>query len=292
MIMMKKTIFAASTAFAVSACSTNFYGTSDQDSHTAAYALANNGTTLVTMGSIASPTQMDTFTLSNKLDAVAYRPVTGELLGYSNGTIYSVDTKSGKLTDLGASFTKGAMISKNASATAMDFNNKIDAVRMVGSDGTNLVYFPFGFGNEDKRANSVLKFTSTFYAEGDSSEGTTPEVFANAYTNAIAGAKASSTFQFALDSNTDSLVSLANNAGELKTVAKITIDGKAVDVSSKGGFDIVSSEEGSDAAYAILQLEGASKAGLYSMNLTTGAATLMANLPMGGFSGFAVSGGK
>lgn len=290
--MMKKTIIAASTAFAVSACSTGFYGTSDQDSHIAGYALANNGTTLITMGSIASPAKMDTFTLSSKLDAVAYRPVTGELLGYSNGAVYSVDTKTGKLTDLGASFTKGAMISKGASATAMDFNNKIDAVRMVGSDGTNLVYFPVGFGKEDKRANSVLKFTSTFYAKGDSNEGMTPEIFANAYTNAIAGAKASSTFQFALDSKTDSLVSLANNAGELKTVAKITINGKAVDVLSMGGFDIVSAKEGSDAAYAVLQLEGASKAGLYSMNLMTGAATLMADLPMGGFSGFAVSGAK
>ncbi|MDE8601443.1 DUF4394 domain-containing protein [Marinomonas sp. RSW2] len=290
--MMKKTILAASTAFAVSACSTNFYGTSDQDSPIAGYALANNGTILVTMGSIASPAKTDSFTLSNKLDAVAYRPVTGKLLGYSNGAVYSVDAKTGKLTDLGATFTKGAMISKDASATAMDFNNAIDAVRMVGSDGTNLVYFPVGFGNEDKRANSVLKFTSTFYVKGDSNEGTTPGIFANAYTNAIAGAKASSTFQFALDSKTDSLVSLANNAGELTTVAKITINGKAVDVSSMGGFDIVSAEEGSDDAYAILQLEGASKAGLYSMNLMTGAATLMADLPMGGFSGFAVSGGK
>ena len=290
--MMKKTILAAATAFAVSACSTNFYGTSDKDSHVAGYALANNGTTLITMGSIASPAKMDTFTLSNKLDAVAYRPVTGELLGYSNGAVYAVNTKTGKLTDLGATFTNGAMISKNATATAMDFNNAIDAVRMVGSDGTNLVYFPIGFGDQDKRANSVLKFTSTFYVKGDRNEGMTPEIFANAYTNAIAGAKASSTFQFALDSRTDSLVSLANNAGELKTVAKITINGKAVDLSSMGGFDIVSAQEGSDAAYAILQLEGASKAGLYSIDLTTGAATLMADLPMGGFSGFAVSGGQ
>ncbi|WP_240009672.1 DUF4394 domain-containing protein [Marinomonas algicola] len=289
---MKKTIFAATTAFAISACSTNFYGTSDQHDHTSAYALANNGTTLITMGSIMSPDKMASVTLSRKLDAVAYRPVTGELLGYSNGAVYSVNTKTGKLTDLGASFSKGAMISKNASATAMDFNNKIDAVRMVGSDGTNLVYFPIGFGNEDKRANSVLKFTSTFYAKDDISEGAKPEIFANAYTNAIAGAKASSTFQFALDSKTDSLVSLANNAGELTTVAKITVNGKAVDVSSMGGFDIVSTEEGSDAAYAVLQLEGDATAGLYSMNLTTGAATLMASLPMGGFSGFAVSGGQ
>ncbi len=290
--MMKKTILGAATAFAVSACSTNFYGTSDKDSHVAGYALANNGTTLITMGSIASPAKMDTFMLSNKLDAVAYRPVTGELLGYSNGTVYSVDAKTGKLTDLGATFTNGAMISKNATATAMDFNNAIDAVRMVGSDGTNLVYFPIGFGDQDKRANSVLKFTSTFYVKGDRNEGMTPEIFANAYTNAIAGAKASSTFQFALDSKTDSLVSLANNAGELKTVAKIIVNGKAVDLSPMGGFDIVSAEEGSDAAYAILQLEGASKAGLYSIDLTTGATTLMADLPMGGFSGFAVSGGQ
>jgi hypothetical protein len=62
-----------------------------------------------------------------------------------------------------------------------------------------------------------------------------------------------------------------------------------VDVSDWGGFDIASPEEGTDMAYAILQIEGAATAGLYAVDLGTGALTALADLGMGGFSGFAVS---
>jgi len=236
---MKTLSLTAASILALSAVSAS----ADGHAGTMGYALANDGMTLVTMTSIAAPSEIETFDLTSKLDAIAYRPVTG------------------------------------------------DAVRMVGSDGTNLVYFPEGFGDMDERAGSVRKFTSTFYAEGDTSEGETPEIFANAYTNAIAGMTASGTFQYALDSQANALVSLANNAGELTTVGLITVDGEAADVIPSGGFDIVSAEEGSDAAYAILQMDGSDTAGLYAMNLETGAATLLADLGMGGFSGFAVSNG-
>ena len=250
------------------------------------YALAGDGNTLVTMQSIAAPSEVQTFDLSSRLDAIAYRPVTGELLGFSkDGMVVTIDASNGTITDLGASFADDAKIM--GPAVAFDFNNKIDAVRAVGSDGANLVYFPTNFG--DDRANSVLRFTDTFYAEGDANEGTEPLIYANAYTNAIPGAKASGTFQYALDARTNALVSLANNAGELKTIGTVTIDGEAADLVSAGGFDIVSSEEGSDAAYAILQLDGAETSGLYSIDLETGAATLLADLGMTGISGFAVS---
>jgi len=284
---MKTLSLTAASVIALSA------GSAFADGHagTMGYALANDGMTLVTMASIAAPSEIATFDLASKLDAIAYRPVTGDLLGYSNGTIYSVNAATGALTDLGATFMDDAMVMDGAVATAMDFNNKIDAVRMVGSDGTNLVYFPDGFGDMDERAGSVRKFTSTFYVEGDNSEGAIPEIFANAYTNAISGMKAESTAQYALDSQANALVSLANNAGELATIGLITIDGEAADVIPMGGFDIVSSEEGTDAAYAILQLDGADTAGLYAMDLETGAATLLADLGMGGFTGFAVSAG-
>jgi hypothetical protein len=278
------------TAASVLALSAGF-ASADGHAGTMGYALANDGMTLVTMASIAAPADIATFDLAEQLDAIAYRPVTGDLLGYTNGKIVSINAATGELTDLGATFMNDAMVMDGAVATAMDFNNAIDAVRMVGSDGTNLVYFPEGFGDMDERAGSVRKFTSTFYVEGDNSADATPEIFANAYTNAIAGAKASGTFQYALDSQANALVSLANNAGELTTVGLITIDGEAADVVPMGGFDIVSSEEGSDAAYAILQLDGADTAGLYAMDLTSGAATLLADLGMGGFTGFAASNG-
>ena len=56
-----------------------------------------------------------------------------------------------------------------------------------------------------------------------------------------------------------------------------------------GGFDIVSKAEGKDDAFAILQLDGQAKAGLYDINLKTAEAKLIAPLGMGSINSFAVS---
>lgn len=255
---------------------------------TMGYALADDGNTLVVMSSIAAPGEIATYELSTPLDAIAFRPVTGELLGYTNDGIYTVNAMTGELTDTGATYAEGAAITEGA-VTAFDFNNAIDAVRAVSTAGENLVYFPMGFGDNDERANSVLRFTDLAYAADDVSAGTTPMIYANAYTNAIAGAKASSTFQYALDAETNALVSLANNDGTLATVGAVTMDGVAMDLAPVGGIDIVSAEEGSDAAYAVLETEGGDSAGLYSVNLETGEVTLLADLGMTGVHSFAVS---
>ena len=263
-------------------------GAAQADGHASlmGHALAGDGMMLVTMPSIASPGDTMTVDLPNRLDAIAYRPVTGELLGYSaEGAIYTINAMTGEMTDLNATFADDAMI--GGVATAFDFNNAIDAVRAVGSDGANLVYFPTDFG--DERANSVRRFTDVFYVAGDPNEGREPFIYANAYTNALAGMKAGGTFQYALDARTDALVSLGNNSGELRTVAPVTIDGMMVDLVSAGGFDIVSPEEGTDMAFAILQLDGETTSGLYRIDLETGAATLLADLGVTGFTGFAAS---
>lgn len=283
--MFKRT---ASTALATLLAT----GAAQADGHATlmGHALAADGMALVTMASIADPGETMVFDLANRIDAIAYRPVTGELLGFSNaGAIYTINPMTGEMTDLGARFAEDAMI--RGEVTAFDFNNAIDAARAVGSDGANLVYFPAGFGDNDERANSVLRFTDMFYVDADANAGTEPLIYANAYTNAIAGSTAETTFQYALDAQTDALVSLANNAGELTTVAPVMIDGEAADLAPAGGFDIVSPMEGTDLAYAILQLEGAETSGLYSIDLVTAEATLLADLGMTGIKGFAVSHG-
>ncbi|WP_308917324.1 DUF4394 domain-containing protein [Jannaschia sp. LMIT008] len=256
---------------------------------TMGYALAGDGATLVTMSDIASPGDARTFDLDAPLRAIAYRPVTGQLLGYADGAMYEIDPATGTLTDLGATFADDASI--GAGAVAFDFNNQIDAVRAVGADGANLVYFPEGFGDGDERANSVRRFTDAFYVDGDASAGADPLIFANAYTNAIDGRTASATAQYALDARANALVTLANNAGELATVGLLTIDGDAVDVLDTGGFDIVSEAEGSDLAYAVLQIDAEDTAGLYLVDLSSGALTLLGELGLGGITGFAASHG-
>ncbi|PWK61510.1 DUF4394 domain-containing protein [Roseicyclus mahoneyensis] len=252
------------------------------------YALGNGGTTLLVMPDLETPGEIMAHPLAMPIDAIAFRPVTGDLLGYTNGAVYTIDPTSGALTDLGAVVMDGATVAEGA-MVGFDFNNAIDAVRVVSSAGDNLVYFPQGFGDNDDRAGSLRRFTDLAYVAGDTNEGAAPMIFANAYTNAIVGMTASGTLQYALDAATDALVTLANNDGTLMTVAPVTVDGMAADLSVMGGFDIVSPEEGTDMAYAILQMEGSDSAGLYSIELATGAATLRADLGMGGFTGFAVS---
>ncbi|WP_193141543.1 DUF4394 domain-containing protein [Fluviibacterium sp. S390] len=260
----------------------------DGPASTTGYALSADGTSLMVMDSIASPDTMRTVTLSAPVRAIAWRPVTGDLMGYADGRIVTIDTMSGDTMDQGAAFMEGTAIAGDA-VVAFDFNNKIDAVRAVSSAGDNLVYFPTSFG--DDKANSVRRFTDLFYAEGDASEGAEPLVFANAYTNAISGAKAGGTFQYALDARANALVSLANNAGTLETVGLVTVDGKAIDLLPVGGFDIVSPREGTDMAYAVLQIDGQATAGLYEIDLETGAATRLWDLGGADVSSFAVSAG-
>jgi len=264
------------------------FAQSDDQPALMGYALGNEGSTLLVMADLANPGEVMAQELSTPLDAIAFRPVTGDLLGYTNGMVVTIDPMSGEMTDLGANVMEDAMVGDGA-MVGFDFNNAIDAVRVVSSAGDNLVYFPDGFGDNDERANSLRRFTDLFYAEGDANAGTMPMVFANAYTNAIAGMVASETAQFALDAETDALVTLANNDGTLATVAPIMVDGMEADLSGMGGFDIVSPEEGTDMAYAILQMEGSETAGLYMIDLATGEATMMADLGMGGVTGFAVS---
>ncbi|GAA4222054.1 hypothetical protein GGQ68_001253 [Sagittula marina] len=283
---MIRTVYTSVAALALTA------GASFAAGHagTMGYALTDGGSTLVVMADIAAPGEAETYALESNLDAIAFRPVTGDLLGLADGMIYTINPMSGEMTDLGATFMDDATIGADA-MVAFDFNNAIDAVRAVSSTGDNLVYFPDGFGDGDEKAGSVRRMTDLAYAEGDANADATPMVFANAYTNAIAGKTAESTFQYGLDAGTDSLVSVANNAGTLETIGKVMVDGAEVDLSGMGGFDILSPEEGSDMAYAVLQMEGADSAGLYSINLESAEATLLSDLGMGGINGFAVSGG-
>ncbi len=264
---------------------------SDHHAGVTGYGISNNGKTLIVMPDLAKPSEMKKYNLSNPVWAIAYRPVTGDLLGFANGKLYKINKSSGEITDLQAKFMENTKISDDAKI-GFDFNNKIDAVRVVSSKGDNLVYFPVGFGGNSPKSNTVRRFTNLAYDKGDKNEGAKPKIFANAYTNAINGKKAGSTFQYAIDANTNALVSLANNAGTLKTIGTIKIKGKPADIIAMGGFDITSHTEGKNQAYAILQLNGEDKASLYAINLKSAEATPIAKLDKGSFMSFAVSKAK
>lgn len=222
-------------------------------------ALGNNGSTLVTIADLSRPDLATGLAITDgsaplSLDAITYRPQTDEFFGYgvAAATVYRVDPKSGVTT---AVATNPDPI--RVSEIGFDFNNAIDAARLVSTAENNQVFFP------NNTPPNVQTFTDLFYASGDLNEGRDPSVFANAYTNAVPNA--SSTLQFVLDSNTDSLAMLANNAGTLATVGELRVGGRPIDFTSSGGFDIFSPREGDNVAFALLTT--ARGVGLYELGL-------------------------
>jgi hypothetical protein len=232
------------------------------DSNATAWSLSGGGKTLVTIAGRGAGSAVDIDFgkgVKDQLVDIDYRPATGGLFGYSDrtDTVYSIDILTGKATAV----VRAAGTTSTAKA-GFDFNNVVDRARVVTTQEENAVFDP------NVIPPTLVRVTNLFYAAGDVNAGKNPNVFLNAYTNAVKGA--ATTVQFVIDTGLDVLATLANNAGTLTTVGKLMLDGKAFDAGDKGGFDILSFAEGDNSAFAILTR--GNKQGLYSFSLTPDAA--------------------
>jgi len=190
---------------------------------------------------------------------IDYRPATGELYGISSfNQLYRIFPLTGACVPVGPIGGLGL----SGASFGIDFNPVVDRLRVVSE------------ANQNMRINStnaaVTVDTALTYAVADPNFGADPNVVAAAYTNNFAGAL--STTLYGIDSTLDILV-LQNppNNGTLTTVGAL-----GVDVSDFAGFDI----NASGTAYAALEVAGVT--GLYTINLTSGAATLVGTLGTGG----------
>lgn len=186
------------------------------------------------------------------------RPLTGELYAVSNqNRVLTIRPNSGLATVVGVGFTNAL----DGASFGFDFNPQIDRIRIVSDTNQNFVANPItGDAN-------VAATTPVFFAAGDVNEGADPNVVHHAYDRNVAGTPA--TQLRAIDTDLDLLVTQANNAGTLGTIGPLGIDATEV-----GGFDV--SESG--AAFAIFN-DGGADSDLYSINLTTGAATSIGTVP-------------
>jgi hypothetical protein len=105
----------------------------------------------------------------------------------------------------------------------------------------------------DRALVNGVDMARLFAAGGDPNGGRDPIVTANVHTNKVAGA--TSTTQFVLDHGLNQLATLANNAGTLTSVAKITLNGQELDFDARAGFDITDAS-GQNTAYALLNVAG------------------------------------
>lgn len=224
-----------------------------------AFALGDEGATLVTVAQASGATSAVGLTFEGgarvTLDGIDYRPATGEIYGYDDATdaVYLINATTGAASRVVQS--RGIT---NDDDLDVDFNPVIDAARVVTGQNNNVVFAP------NAVPPTLTAFTDLAYAAGDANAGQNPNVAFNAYTNAVAGA--AMTTQYVIDTELDTLATLANNTGVLTTLGRLAVNGLAFDATEDGGFDILSFMMGDNTPYALLT-DALGVQGLYTLPL-------------------------
>jgi hypothetical protein len=198
-----------------------------------------------------------------KILGLDVRPATGQLYALgSSSRIYGVDFLTGMATEIGSGPFSPAL---NGSRFGFDFNPTVDRIRIVSDSGQNLRAHP------DTGA-IVAMDGNLAYATNDSGFGSTPFITAAAYINNDTN-PATGTVLYDIDVARNALV-IQNppNTGTLVTVGSL-----GVNITGDVGFDVAG---GDGTAYASLVREEdySERAGLYTIDLTTGVAKFMGRI--------------
>lgn len=174
----------------------------------------------------------------------------------STSRLYRIDVATGSATVIGTAPFAPPLA---GTAFGFDFNPTVDRIRLTSDTRQNPRLHP------DTGVTAAVDGPLT-YAVGDAGAASTPRIVGSAYTNSVAGA--TTTQLFGLDAGRD-VLALQNppNNGTLVSVGAL-----GVDIGNNAGFDI-SGVDG--VAYAALQVGQGTVSQLYTVNLTTGAATLV-----------------
>ncbi|TVT41919.1 DUF4394 domain-containing protein [Hymenobacter setariae] len=199
---------------------------------------------------------------------IDFRPLTGELyaFGYDAtnqlGQLYTLDTSTGALTAVGAA--RSYPLGNNANAIGFDFNPTVDRIRITSA--TN---------QANLRANPS---DGTFLTDTPlTNNGAAPALAGVAYTNNDNN-PATGTSLYGYDQNTNTLLLSSNaNAGTYNNIGS----GSTLTVNAANGvdFDIFSDVSTPAApinsAFLTASPSGMSFDNLYTVDLTTGKATLV-----------------
>jgi hypothetical protein len=196
---------------------------------------------------------------SENILGIDMRPATGQLYALgSTSRLYAINMSSGLATAVGL---VPFLTPLSGTSFGFDFNPTVDRIRVVSNTGQNM------------RLNPI---DGTVAAVDGSLNPGTPMISAAAYTNNFPGSTV--TVLFDIDPSTDKLYTQnPPNSGTLVETGSLGID-----VTAENGFDIGGT---SNKAYALLTVSGTTR--IYSINLTTGAATQLSAFPNAA-RGFAV----
>ncbi|MVN78526.1 DUF4394 domain-containing protein [Hymenobacter sp. HMF4947] len=230
-------------------------------------------------GTFTATVPITGFTAGQAIVGIDVRPNTGELfaLGYNpTGTqaqLYVLNRTTGVATAVGAALTLN--LGTTTSRIGFDFNPTVDRIRVTSAARTNFRL------NPNNGALAATDGTLT-YATADANTSQTPGVGSSAYTNSYIGSTATTLYN--LDEANSRLVTQAPpNDGTLNTVGALGIATNGV--SQASDLDIYyNASTGTNVAYlttAISTSTTAATSTLYTVNLTTGAATAVGALGTG-----------
>lgn len=233
------------------------------------------------------------------LVGIDLRPATGQFYGLGinpnteTGTLYLVDPQLGSVTIVGVAGAiqyvddLGAPVNFPLPSEGwdIDFNPLVDRLRVVTGTGLNL--------RIDQRTGIPVDGNAGIAGtQPDGAiNGATTSVHGTAYTNSFSGTAA--TTQYTLDAVTNSLyIQSPPNNGTQTTPVPVTLAGAPLNFDHPLGFDILGSvavttnnSPATGDGFFAATVDGNS--GIYRVNLTTGAATLLGAAPTS-LSNFAV----
>lgn len=209
-----------------------------------------------TPGTILSGIAISGLATNESIRGIDLRPSNGEVYALGSfSNLYRLNITTGAASLV----TNGLTAPLNGSSFGFDFNPTVDRIRIVSDADQNLRTNPTG-------ATNTITDGPLNYVSGDVNFGINPNIVAGAYTNNVRGA--TSTTLYVLDTNLD-ILAIQNppNAGGLMTVGSL-----GVNLSDMASFDI-SGQTG--IAYAAVRDINLARTTFWTINLSTGAATMI-----------------
>ena len=216
-----------------------------------------------TPGSITKMVTITGLVSGENLRAIDCRPRTGELFALGRTEIYTINTDTG----VAQALYPFGFFALNGTRFGFDFDPtdpratpsglEGDMIRVTTVAGSNLRLHP-------QTPSFSVTDSDLQYAATDPHAGANPNIVGSAYTNNFSGSRA--TVLYDIDSNFD-ILTIQNppNAGTLHTIGSL-----GVDTTDNVGFDVSGS---TGVAYASLTV--GTVTGLYTVDLITGAATVL-----------------
>ena len=209
------------------------------------------------------------------LSGLDFRPATGELYGIGYNTmngearLYTINPASGAATAIGMA---PVTLAPGMGSIGFDFNPTVDRIRVTGSNNTNYRMHP---------VTGALAATDGMlaFAAGDVNALADPSVGAVAYTNSFNGTTTTTLYNYDDMLNVFTTQAPPNN-GTLNTLGMSGIIVNTTDPSTD--LDIYyDAATAQNRAYFSANPDATLSDNLYSVNLTTGAATLVGSIGFG-----------